>query len=78
MDASRGHLPMGRSVVGRHWQRQRRALRAVWTSTWYVHSLRFGPRHGRRRPIARVNICVQLGRRVAVGEPPRAVPWHTL
>jgi hypothetical protein len=56
----------------------RHALHAVWTSTWYVHSLCFGPCHARRCPIARGNIYAQLGRRVAVDEPPRAVPWHAL
>jgi hypothetical protein len=82
MDASRGHHPVGHLVAGRHWQRhaarQRCTMRAVWTSTWSVHCLHFGPRHARRCPIARVNICAQLGHRVAAGEPPRAVPWHAL
>jgi hypothetical protein len=45
-------------------------LCAVWTLTWYVHGLGFGPRRGRRRPIARVDICASLGHRVAAGEPP--------
>jgi hypothetical protein len=72
MDASRGHLPAGRLVVGCHWQRQRRALRVVWTSTWCVHGLRFRPCRARWHPIARVISCVQLGRWVATGEPPGA------
>jgi hypothetical protein len=41
---------------------------AVWTSTWSVHGLRFGPHYARRRTIARVISCVQLGRRVAADE----------
>jgi hypothetical protein len=43
----------------------RHALRAVWTSTWFVHGLRFGPRRARQCPIARVNLRAQLGRQVA-------------
>jgi hypothetical protein len=34
----------------------RRTLRAVWTSMWSVHGLRFGPHRARRCPIVRVNI----------------------
>jgi hypothetical protein len=37
----------------------RRALRAVWTSTCSIHGLRFGPRHARRRPVARVYTLAQ-------------------
>jgi hypothetical protein len=44
--------------------------RAVWTSTWSVHGLCFGPHHASWHPIARVISCVQVGRRVATGEPP--------
>jgi hypothetical protein len=42
------------------------ALRTVWTLTWSVHGPRFGPRHDRRCPIARVNHRAQLGCRVAM------------
>jgi hypothetical protein len=51
MDASHGHLPVGCPVTGRRWQRhvarQCHALHTVWTLTWYVHGLRFRPRHAR-------------------------------
>jgi hypothetical protein len=82
MDAPRGHLPTGRPVASRRWQRhaarQHRVLCALWTSTWSVHGICFRPRHPRQRPIARVDLRAQLGRRVATGEPLPAVPWHPL
>jgi hypothetical protein len=72
MDASHGHLPAGPPVAGRRWQRhatcQRRALRAVWTSTWSVHSLHFRPHCARQCLIAQVDICAQLGCQVVTDE----------
>jgi hypothetical protein len=51
---------------------------AMWTSMWFVHGLRFGPHRARWCHIARVVSCVQLGCRVAAGEPLRAMPRHVL
>jgi hypothetical protein len=56
----------------------RRALRAVWTSTWSVHAHRFRPHRAKRCTIARIDIHAQLGHRIAASEPPRAVPRHAL
>jgi hypothetical protein len=70
----------GRPVAGRlcqcHTARHRRALRPVWTSMWSIHGLRFGPCRAWRCPVARVCTLAQPGRRLAAGEPPRAVPRH--
>jgi hypothetical protein len=50
----------------------------VWTLTWSVDGLRFGPRRARRCPVARVCTLAQLGHQLAAGEPPRAMPQHAL
>jgi hypothetical protein len=66
MEALNEHLPAGRPNVGR--LRPRRAacfhfaLRVVWTLTWSVYALRFGPRRARQHPLARAHVLEQFGR----------------
>jgi hypothetical protein len=82
MEAPREHLPAGRPVAGclrlRHAARRRRALHVVWTTTWSIHTLRFRPCRARRLPVERARVLEHSGRRLAAGEPPRAVPQHAL
>jgi hypothetical protein len=73
MEALNEHLPAGRPIAGR--LRPRRAarfhfaLRVMWTSTWSVHALRFGPHRARQHPLARAHVLEQSGRRLATDEP---------
>jgi hypothetical protein len=50
MDMPREHLAVDRPASARA---TLRTLRAMWTSTWSIHAMRFGPRQAWWHPIVR-------------------------
>jgi hypothetical protein len=66
MDDALVQLPANHPATRRlrlhHAARHRHVLRVVWTSTWSVHALQFGPRQARQHTIVQAHNLEQHGR----------------